>query len=375
MRVLFVTYGTFEAPATRYRVGQYFPYLEREGISYSWMSMISPSLTRFLIQTQFAGGMIRGIWILYEQILGFFKVAVRVPWYDLVFFQRAVFPFGCEKFIRLLNRKIIYDLDDAIYISVEQGGGFFSALKKIFKSKQVERVLRASACCICENNYIQTYVKKYCPRVSVITGPIDTERNIVGQRKDDKKRRLTIGWVGSPATSAYLDTVRRPLKELAQKFDFQVTLVGVRDYHMDGVRVVSRGWDVATEVRDIHAFDIGICPMPDNDWTRGKVSVKILQYMANGVPSVVSFTPTNEEIIRDGVDGFIARNDEEWVEKLSALLAHEDVRVRIGLAGRQKAERNYSLKANAPVFLGILRDMAQGSTTTVRKEVHDGEIE
>ncbi len=146
---------------------------------------------------------------------------------------------------------------------------------------------------------------------------IDARRNFV---KDKAGGPLTIGWVGSPATSVYLDLIHGPLKELAKRHDFQVKLVGVKGYGIDGVNVISSDWSYGTEVGENKSFDIGVCPMPDDEWTRGKVSVKILQYMANGIPTLASYTPTNEEVIKDGENGYIAHNESEWIDKLSRLI-------------------------------------------------------
>jgi len=356
MRVLFVTYGTSESAATRYRAEQYFPYLREEGVLYTCMSMISSSLTRSLIKSYSPGGLLKGIWVLCEQVIGFFRVALRAPWYDVVFFQRAVFPFGLEKIVRILNKNIVYDLDDAIHMPVAKDGGILWRLKGAIKGREVERVLSVSRHCICENNYIKTYVKNFCPRVSIITGPIDAKRNFVSEKAGGP---LTIGWVGSPATSAYLGIIHVPLRELAKRHYFQVKLIGVKGYGIDKVNVISNDWSYDTEVGEIQSFDIGICPMPDDEWTRGKVSVKILQYMANGIPTLASYTPTNKEVIGDGDNGFIAHNEGEWVEKLSRLISEPGLRRTIGLRGRKTVEERYSLENNSRVLVGILRDIAR----------------
>jgi len=356
MRVLFVTYGTSEAPATRYRAEQYLPHLQEEGVLYTCMSMISSSVTRSLIRSYSPGGLLKGIWVLCEQIIGFLRVALRAPWYDVIYFQRAVFPFGLEKIIRLLNKNIVYDLDDAIHMPVAKDGGVLWRLKGAIKGRELEHVLSVSRHCICENNYIKTYVQNFCPRVSIITGPIDAKRNFA---KEKVGGLLTIGWVGSPATSAYLGMIHGPLRELAKRHDFQMKLIGVKGYRIDGVNVISSDWSYGTEVGEIQSFDIGVCPMPDDEWTRGKVSVKILQYMANGIPTLASYTPTNEEVIRDGENGFIAYNENEWIEKLSMLISEPELRRKIGLRGRKLVEERYSLENNSRVLMGILRDVAR----------------
>ena len=133
-------------------------------------------------------------------------------------------------------------------------------------------------------------------------------------------------------------------------------LIGATPYELKGVKIENMEWKEDTEVSGLHKFDIGIMPMPDNEWTRGKVGCKMLQYMANAVPAVVSYTPTNAEIIEDGVSGFLADSEKEWAEKMSLLIESQALRQKVGISGRKTIEARFSLEVNSPRLKELLEN-------------------
>jgi glycosyltransferase involved in cell wall biosynthesis len=146
-------------------------------------------------------------------------------------------------------------------------------------------------------------------------------------------------------------------QKLSQKYKIKVRLIGAGNYSIDGVFVENIAWNEETEVSELHKFDIGVMPMPDNEWTRGKVGCKMLQYMANAIPAVVSWTPTNADIIEDGVNGFLAVSEDEWIEKLSRLIEDFQLRQKMGASGRKTVEEKFSVIANAPKCLRIIKNI------------------
>jgi len=274
--------------------------------------------------------------------------------FDVIFLQRATFAFGMERLLRLINKNIIFDIDDSIYMPDTHEKGPLGLLKRYLKQKEVVSILRVSRCAIVENTHIKNFVGKYCNKTYMITGPIDTKRNYP-RRYDGRVAKTIIGWIGSPSTAIYLGLIHEALKEVSRKYDIKVKLIGIAGYDIEGVDVEAIGWGEDTEVKELHTVDIGVMPMPDNEWTRGKVGCKMLQYMANAIPAVVSYTPTNAEIIKDGVNGFLAASEKEWVQKLSLLIEDRPLIERVGLEGRRMADANFSLEANWPKFLSVLK--------------------
>lgn len=357
IKALFITAGTRIAPATRYRVCQYLPFLDRAGMRHSEYSVFSEKTTRRMLISSTFGPFRKSshyIRVVAEKFLRSWKAIWMAGRFDTVLLQRSTFAFGFEWLLRLRNRNIIFDIDDSIYMPEKPEAGPIGWLKRYVKKKEVVSTLGISRCVIAENNHIKNFVQKYCGKVYIITGPIDTVKNYARPYGAPSCGDVVIGWIGSASTMQYLKMMDSVLEELSKRYKIKVRLVGAAAYSLKSVKADVVRWDEATEVRELHKFDIGIMAMPDNEWTRGKVGCKMLQYMANAIPAVVSYTPTNAEIIEDGVNGFLAGPEKEWIEKLSLLIKDPLARQRIGLAGRRTVEERFSLEKNAPRYIEIL---------------------
>ena len=184
---------------------------------------------------------------------------------------------------------------------------------------------------------------------------IDTDKYEVLPRKENEVP--VIGWSGSFSTVQHLDSLAGALRRLAQKENFRVLVIGTPVYKIDGVDVEALPWRSATEVSDLRQIDIGIMPLPDEPWSRGKCGLKALQYMALCIPTVCSPVGVNSEIIQDSVNGFLAGTEDEWVAKLTQLLNDSKLRARLGAAGRQTVETKYSAAVQAPRVYEILRSV------------------
>ena len=356
-RILFIPYGTRKAPATRYRVIQYLPFLKKVGYScyvfpaisgFSAFLMIeSPDFNRFFKMLYyfyvFVERMLRLVW------------AIIISWrYDIVFLQRTTFPFCLEKVLKTINGNIIFDIDDAIYLPDMEGSDFVTGIKRYIKEKEVINILKVSRTVIVENEYIKSFVQRFCTNIYKIPGPIDTERLYpLGDKSD--RNCVVIGWIGSPATTSYLHILDGVLKAIKEKYPFvRFRFIGIGKYENPDITFEKVNWNYETEVSELQNFDIGIMPMPDNEWTRGKLGCKMLQYMAVGIPAVVSYTPTNAEIIHNHSNGFLARTGEEWIEILSKLIEKSGMRIDIGRKGRETVEELCSIKKNIKKIHEIL---------------------
>ena len=361
MKILFVPYGTEQAPATRYRVMQYLPHLKSRGIDFAVFSAISRFSTSLMIKSPDFLPLPRFVYYVYvfmERLVRFFYILVISPYFDAIFLQRSTFPMRLEALLRMMNKNIIFDIDDAIYMPDEKKSDVITRIKEYIKKSEVINILRISKAVVVENEHIKNFVSRYCKNVRKIPGPIDTERFV--SREKSSSKDVVIGWIGSPATTPYLSMLSNVFETIKKKHgSVRFKFIGLGNYFNESIDLEKVDWSYETEVRNLQDFDIGIMPMPDNEWTKGKLGCKMLQYMAVGIPSVVSFTSTNAEIIKDGQNGFSAASEEEWVVKLSKLVESDTLRKTVGLEGRKTIYENCSVEVNVSKFVALLREIAK----------------
>jgi glycosyltransferase involved in cell wall biosynthesis len=170
---------------------------------------------------------------------------------------------------------------------------------------------------------------------------------------------VRVGWSGSPTTAAHLRSMEGALRRLLDKFPIELVIMGDPAFRLAGTpRVTVVPWSSDREIAEVGAFDIGLMPLPDDDWSRGKCGFKALLYMALGVPPVVSPVGVNTEIVSDGENGLLASSEDEWVEAVGRLVRDAPLRARLGAAGRSTVVDRYSGQGWAPRFLEVLRQAA-----------------
>lgn len=351
IKVLFWVPYPIEGASNRYRVEQYLPYLKKAGISYSLRSFWSSSAFAILYKS---GYRLRK---LYYFILGtisrIFDLA-RVSQYDVVFIHREAYPIGgafFESILAKLRKPFLFDFDDAIFLSVCSSPNNF--IERYKKPQKVTDIIRMAKHVIAGNHYLADFALRYNPYVSIIPTSVDTNKYYLNEKKIDKE--VVIGWMGSITTLDFLNTMRTIFIKLLKRFpNIKFKIVGGTFSIDDFPNVISKSWSLKEEVEDLMSFDIGIMPMPDNEWTKGKCGFKAILCMSAGIPCVCSPVGVNNEIVMDDYNGFLANSEEEWIEKLSLLIENPDLRLRIGREGRTTVEQRYSVKVNAPKFSEIL---------------------
>ncbi|MHA1937812.1 MAG: glycosyltransferase family 4 protein [Candidatus Thorarchaeota archaeon] len=358
MKVLFIVPYPIDGPSTRYRVWQYLPYLQSQGIE--------PTVRPFVDSSAFYELLYRNGYLLRKAaytLRSLFRRAtdlLRLPDFEAIFIQREAFPLGpavFERLVSLADLPVIFDFDDTIYLPhASEANHWISWLKQPAKTADI---IRYSTCVIAGNEVLARYATRFNRNVIVIPTSIDTDRYTVRPPAKPGKDPITIGWIGSGTTVKYLHQLSTVFRELVQRYAIRIIVVGAR-YELPGVEVICRPWSLENELSDLHSFDIGVMPLPDDEWTRGKCGLKALQYMGVGVPAVVSPVGVNNKIVTDGVNGFLANSDKTWFVRLSALVEDPSLRRRLGLAGRATVEEQYSLRVNAPHLLRVIRSVTNG---------------
>lgn len=358
MKVLFFTQSNEICAASRTRVYHYLPFLEDAGISYKVIAMV----TGFMYKGAFIPSqntLRKLVYIIFSLLFNYIKsfyILLLAPYYDVIFIQRVMMPKIIGRALKRINSNIVFDFDDAIFAIESDERNLINRLRVSRNRQCLPFMLSISKIAILENEYNRRFAQQYIKDIRIITGPIDTERyqpknkNVSGGRSEN----ITIGWIGSASTTMYLDSLKSVFKALFKKYKCTLKLIGAANFDIPDINIVHIKWDLNTEVRQLCSFDIGIMPLPDDEWTRGKGGYKLLQYLAMGIPAVSTPVGINNEIIQDGVNGFLVNSEKEWIEKLSVLIENDDIRERFGSSGRRLVEERYSVKASAPRLLEVL---------------------
>lgn len=348
-----------EGAGCRFRIVQYIPALTAAGFEVTLATLFTRDFFHLVYQP--------GRYV--QKSIGFARLAVRhlasltrISRYDVVMLYREVLPIGPAFVERLLAYKarppIVFDFDDAIFLpNVSDANRMIGALKLPGK---VATIIRSSDRVIAGNDYLASYARRFNDDVVIIPTSVDTNRFAPAGQRHLRSHRPIVGWIGSPTTAHYLNLLASPLTRLRAMHPFTLRISGAgHDVALPGVDVENVAWSLNREVELFRSCDIGIYPLPDDEWAKGKCGFKAVQFMACGVPVVAAAVGVNRDIIRDGLNGFIASSDDEWVAKLERLLLDSDLRARFAHAGRRTVEERYSVSVNGPRLAATLRDVVE----------------
>jgi glycosyltransferase involved in cell wall biosynthesis len=356
MRLLAIVPSIYDRnPSQRYRIEQWEPLLRAAGVEITYEPFEDEELNAVLYRPGRLADKLR----LVTKALGRRLAGVRgARRFDAVYVLREAALLGPPVFERLLARAgvpFVFDFDDAVFERyVSPSNGYLSYLKFPGKTRTI---CRLAAHVTAGNEYLADYARQVNPRVTVVPTTVDTGRYTVAPRAPNEVP--VIGWTGSYSTVQHLDTLRPALRRLARRERFRLRVVGAPGYKIEGLDVEAMTWRPETEVEDLRPLDVGVMPLPDDRWSRGKCGMKALQYMGLGIPAVCSPVGVNSSIIRDGENGMLAATEDEWVEKLSRLLREPALRERLGRAGRATVEEHYSAAVQAPRVFGVLESVVR----------------
>ncbi len=305
MKVLFLIQG-FNVAASRYRVLQYIPLLNAEGIT-TQVSLYPRTPAEFT---------------------RFFR---DLPEYDCLFLQRKRFSGPLLALLRRRAKKIIYDFDDSVMYRNSKAGSPHSRTRM----KRFADMVRASGFVIAGNRFLEEQARRFTSAVAVIPTAIDGDR-YTPKDYDRPKERVTVGWIGDHGSIHYMEKMKPLFEELGRKYP-HIELSIVCDVFIDceHIRVIKKMWSQETEVSDLKDMDIGLMPLMNDLWSEGKCGLKILQYFGVGVPAVCTPVGVNRDVVKDGVSGLCANSPREWLEKISVLIESPSLRKEMGLKGRE----------------------------------------
>jgi glycosyltransferase involved in cell wall biosynthesis len=351
-----VPYPLDEAPGQRYRIEQWAPYLRDAGIDVDFAPFAEPGLAARLYRP-------REYWIKTLLMSRAWLKRLRTVWasrrFDAVYLYREaalVGPALLERALRWRNPHIVYDFDDAIWMRyVSPRNRYLSYLKAPGKTATICRI---ATTVVVGNQTLAEFARRHNPAVVVVPSTVSL-RTYRQRPSPAGGAPPVVGWTGSHSSAQYLKLIERALQAMSRTRRFRVRVVGLEGYRIPGVDVEAIPWRADTEVQDLWPIDIGVMPLSDDEWSRGKCGMKAIQFMGIGLPVVVSPVGANREVVDDGITGFHALREQDWIARLGELMDDPRLAQRMGEAGRRRVENHYSAEVHAPRIAALLAAAGQ----------------
>lgn len=368
MRVLFGVQQREPSPGSRYRVTQFVPRLEAAGITCDVIaaqgerstsaSVRSVSLSPAARALHLATAWVESQWFLVQLLR-------RLRRYDRCYLYRIPISGWAAPLLAPHRDRLVYDFDDALDVTDVKAGAIERFRQRVW-NLGLQRAIRCCHTIVTSNERNAQVVESMGGRAVVVPTSVDVERYVAAadavalseraqSQSQEQEKPLTLGWIGTPSTSTYLPMLEEPLLAVARDHRIEVRLIGANANPFARMPVSLRPWSLATETQEIAAFDIGLMPMPDTPWTRGKAALKALQYGAAGIPTVASWTPTNEQILGIDEGTVYCRTADEWRAAIEGLLRDAVLRRELGARARRRVDAHYSVAANLPKLIAVLR--------------------
>ncbi len=363
IRVLFVVPHPIEGPSSRFRIYQFLPYLQANEVQAEVRPFVSSRQIRALYQS---GGTAKKVALTALAALNRLADVLRATRYDVVYVLREAFPFGppvIERALAFAGARLVFDFDDAIWLPSQVYDNPLDRLRDW--GKPAKLVARADHVVV-GSRYLADFAQQHAAHsnaVSII--PTVVDGNVYKPAEQERSAgKITIGWVGTPRGSrAFLETLVPLMRDFAQRYPHvQWRFVGAEPFDVGNLPVEFKNWSLANEVRDIQSFDIGLMPLTDDVYTRGKCGFKLIQYMNCGLPVVCSPVGANCDIVEHGGSGYFAGAPAEWSAALVRLIEDASLRLAMGARGRALSEQQYSLAIQAPRLLEVLRTVVKPSS-------------
>lgn len=325
LKVGFLPLYDIAGPSSRYRVFQFIEPLNRRGFKCSYIEAPQRNSRKRL-----------------GYLPRLFNMATT---HDVLYVQKRTFPNWVLRILHRLNPHIVFDIDDAIYLQTE-------------RQRAVNAILRLAKLVVLGNKHLAKYVRKYNQNVTIIPSVVDTKFYLPpsGPRHPHDKR-LVIGWIGTDPNRGDLEQMKPVFDWLSKHYGERIVLrtIGRRPLEMETrMRVEFIPWTLEGAHKALREFDIGIMPLDDTEWNRGKCGLKLIQYMAVRAPAVASPVGVNQEILQDGGTGFLAETTNDWQKSLGRLIQDKDLRLRMGKKGRKRVEQHFSVEVMVPKMIDAL---------------------
>ncbi len=341
------------SPSQRFRFEQYIEFLEENNWECHYSSLITPETDKLFYSK---GNSLKKMILVMKFFYKRLKDVINSNNYDIIYVQREACFIGITIFEKYFAKKskLIFDFDDSIWLpNVSNANKKFDWLKN---ANKIKKIISYSSVVFAGNEYLKQFALNYNNNVEIIPTTIDTEEY---KRIKTENKKIIIGWSGSITTIQHFEYALNFLKRIKGKYKekIEIKVIGDANYNNKELNVNGIAWSKETEIVDLSSFDIGIMPLPNDEWAKGKCGLKGLQYMALEIATIMSPVGVNTEIIKDGKNGFLADTESEWFEKLSLLIENKGLREKLGKIGRKTVLDKYSVDANKNKYLDIFNSL------------------
>ncbi len=360
LRILGLSLFGRKGASSRYRLYQYIPILEQKQIFITVYPLINDKAYDFFMSNKQLNPILkpflRFILVSSAMTKRFFHI-LKAGSYDAVYIQKDVLPSFYFFLLKKLNPNIIFDLDDAIFEDHATVKPSIFSLERLFfslRKNNLNKILISSKAVTVTVPYLADYVKRYNNNVHLITGPIDCSLYKPFKKKNTDK--IVIGWIGSPVTSKYVENILPALKEIQSTYpEIEFHLIGSKKFKSENLNIKFYEWSEEKEIELLSEFVIGIMPLSDDKWSKGKGGLKILQYFAMGIPVVCSPVGINSDLVSDGINGFWAMTEYDWIKNIGNLISDTDLRTKFSVEGKKTVQEKFDLIPAADYIEDIIR--------------------
>ncbi len=340
-------------PSQRFRFEQYINLEEKRELKFYLCPFYNSYSWSYLHTKKHYFGKIIGVtFSFFKRIITLFSLYK----YQFIYIHREAASIGPPFFewiiTKILKKKIIYDFDDSVWVSTSSPANPFAAYIKC--AWKVKYIAKWSYTISTGNQFLADFAKQYCNDVRIIPTVVNTNSKH-NQIKNHDTLPLTIGWTGTFTNFVQLDIIISVIKQLQQNYDFTFLIIADKDPLYKEIKYVYKPWDLNTEIEDLLKMHIGVMPLGNTVLALGKCAFKAIQYMSLGIPAVVSNIGANKDVVKDGINGYCASNEQEWYNKLSYLLEHSEKRVELGKNARASIISNYSVESTKNDFFNLFK--------------------
>jgi len=345
------------SPSQRFRFEQYLNYLEKNGFVWELSEIITEKEDKVFYQS---GNYLRKVNIILKSFFIRLKDLKRAKNFDIVFIQREALLIGSSFFEKRFYKKstVVFDFDDSVWLlDTSPENKKFEFLKNSNKTKVN---ISNAHLVIAGNAYLANYAKQFNKNVTIIPTTIDTNiHKPISKKLSSEPTKIVIGWSGSISTMKHFEMAVPVLKKLLLKYpnQLEIHVIGQASYKNNELEIISKSWNLNKEVEDLNCFDIGIMPLPNDEWAKGKCGLKGLSYMACGIATVMSPVGVNTEIIKHTYNGYLATTHNEWLDAISTLIENKALRELIGRRGLETVVNRYSVEANKHLYLDVFNSL------------------